>query len=332
MSESLVWITEQEVVSLVTLDDAIVALERIASDPAAFNLAKALGSFDDGSSMHALGSAAPGLGFAGFKTWVHTKRGATAVYSLFDSHRGVVRAVIEAGALGQLRTSAMTGLGTRWMAANGVDDMALIGTGFQALTQVAAVNAVRPLKRVRVFSPTADKRRAFVELLGNRFDAQIVEASSVAEAVADAPLVTIVTRAREPFLSASMLARGAHLNAVGAILPTHAEFTQDVFERVGSIAVDDLANVQKASREFIERFSGERGWSTVRPIGEIIRSGEPARPVGGDISLFKSVGMGLSDLAVAMMVYQRAVERGVGRPIAAAQRAVPTWKGDRGAK
>jgi ornithine cyclodeaminase len=331
MSEGLIWITEQDVVSLVNLDDAIVALERMASDPAAFNLPKALGSFDDGSSMHALGSAAPGLGFAGFKTWVHTKRGATAVYALFDSHRGAVRAMIEAGALGQLRTSAMTGLGTRWLAAPGVDDMGLIGTGFQALTQVAAVNAVRPLKRVRVFSPTADKRQAFTELLRRRFDAEIVEAQSAAEAAADAPIVTIVTRAREPFFSAAMLAQGAHLNAVGAILPTHAEFHQDVFDRVGSIAVDDLSNVQKTSREFIERFGSGRGWDSVRPIGDIIRSGKPARPIGGDVSLFKSVGMGLSDLAVAMMAYQRAVDRGVGRSIAAPHRATPTWKGDRGA-
>ncbi len=331
MSDQLIWITEQDVVSLVTLDDAIVALERIASDSGAFNLPKALGGFDDGSSMHALGSAAPGLGYAGFKTWVHTKRGATAVYSLFDSHRGVVRAMIEAGALGQLRTSAMTGLGTRWMAPEGADDMALIGTGFQAITQVAAVNAVRPLRRVRVFSPTAEKRHAFCETLRKRFDAQIVEAASVAEACANAPLVTIVTRAREPFLSSSMLARGAHLNAVGAILPTHAEFEQDVFDRVGAIAVDDLTNVQKASREFIERFASGRGWDAVKPIGEVIRSGTPARPVGGDLSLFKSVGMGLSDLAVAMMAYQRAVDRGIGRPIPAAKRATPTWNADRGA-
>ena len=127
-----------------------------------------------------------------------------------------------------------------------------------------------------------------------------------------------------------MLARGAHLNAVGAILPGNAEIHQDVFERAGSIVVDDVTNVQKASRELIDRFGGERGWGAVRAIGDVIRSGRPARPEGGDLSLFKSVGMGLSDLAVAAMVYERARERGLGRPIPAPQRAAPTWKGDRG--
>ena len=121
MSGPVIWLTEQDVVSLVTLDDAIVALERGVAAEDAFNLPKALGGYDDGSSMHALASAAPALGYAGFKTWVHTKRGATAIYELFDSRDGSLRAVIEAGALGQLRTAAMTGLGTRWQAPEGAD-------------------------------------------------------------------------------------------------------------------------------------------------------------------------------------------------------------------
>lgn len=332
MSDGPRWLTEADVVSLVTLDDAIVALERTAADAGAFNVPKALAGYDDGSSMHSLGSAAPALGYAGFKTWIHTKRGATAVYSLFDSRNGSVRAMIEAGALGQLRTSAMTGLGTRWQAAEGVDDMGLVGTGFQALTQVAAVNAVRPLRRLRVFSPTPEKRRAFIDTVNRRFDLTVVEADSCAAALDGAPLVTIVTRAKDPFVSASMLMRGAHVNAVGAILPGNAELLPDVFDRTGSIVVDDVPNAQKASRELMDRFGGERGWGAVRSIGDVIRSGRPARPEGGDLSLFKSVGMGLSDLAVAVMAYERAVERGLGRPIPAPQRAAPTWNGDRAAR
>lgn len=329
MSTPVIWLTEQDVVSLVTLDDAIAALEHAVSAEGAFNVPKALGGYDDGSSMHALASAAPALGHAGFKTWVHTKRGATALYELFDSADGSVRAVIEAGALGQLRTAAMTGLGTRWMAPEGADELGLVGTGLQSLAQVAAINAVRPLKRVRVFSPTPEKRHAFVLRLRERFDAEIVEAPSLEEAVRDAPIVTLVTRARDPFLHGALLARGAHLNAVGAILPANAEFHPDVFERVGATMVDDLPNTQRASREFIDYFGGERGWDQVRSVGEVVRSGRSARPDGCDLTLFKAMGMGLSDLAVAMMAYERARERGLGREIPAPARASLTWKGDR---
>src|SRR5689334_21890646 len=172
MPEPLLWITEQDVVSLVTLDDAIPALERglrALGRNEAFNVPKALGAFADGSSMHSLGSGAPGLGYVGYKNWVHTKRGATALYVLFNANDGSVAAVMEAAALGQIRTAAMTGVGTKWLAPRDADEMALIGTGMQSIMQVAAVNAVRPLRRVRVWSPTADMRKAFAAKLGSQF-------------------------------------------------------------------------------------------------------------------------------------------------------------------
>ena len=327
MPNPLTWITEQEVAALVSLEDAIPALERglrALGEGQAFNVPKALGGFGDGSSMHSLGSGAPELGYVGFKNWVHTKRGATAVYVMFNAADGSVAAIIEAAALGQLRTSAMTGVGTRWLARPDADDMALIGTGMQAITQVAAVNAVRPLRRVRVWSPTPEKRRAFTAELARQFAFEVVESPSLEAATEGASIVTLVTRAKEPFLHARLLAPGAHLNAVGAILPGNAEFHQDVFERVGAIAVDDVPNLQKASREFIDRFAAGGDWSAVQPIGAVIAA-DRARPAGCDVSLFKSMGMGLSDLSVAVMALERARAQGAGRAIAHPVRATPRF-------
>lgn len=327
MAAPLIWIAEQDVASLVTLDDAIPALERglrSLGKGDAFNVPKAMATFADGSSLHTLGSGAPDLGYVGFKNWVHTKRGATALYVMFNAGDGSVAAVIEAAALGQLRTAAMTGVGTRWLAAPSADDMAIIGTGAQSITQVAAVNAVRPLRRVRVWSPTADKRKAFAATLGERFAFDVVDAPTLEAATHDAPIVTLVTRAREAFLHASHLARGAHLNAVGAILPANAEFHQDVFDRVSLIGVDDLPSVQRASREFIERYGAGGDWSAVRPIGAIVAEGK-GRPAGADVTLFKSMGMGISDLSVALMVIERARARGIGASISHPVRAIPRW-------
>lgn len=328
MPEPLIWLTEDDVVSLVTLDDAIPALERglrALGSGDAFNIAKALGSYGDGSSMHSLGSGAPGLGYVGYKNWVHTKRGATAMYVMFNAADGSVAAVMEAAALGQIRTAAMTGVGTRWLASAEADEMALIGTGVQAITQAAAVNAVRPLRRVRVWGPTAEKRKAFVAKMASQVPFAVTEASTLQEAVSGAPLITLVTRAKDPFLTAAMLERGAHLNAVGAILPANAEFAQDVFDRASWIAVDDVTGVQKASREFIERFGPANDWSAVQPLGQIIAN-NMSRPAGCDLSIFKAMGMGLSDLSVAIMALERARARGIGRTIQHPVRAVPRWK------
>src|SRR5438128_9396609 len=99
MANALLWITEQEVVSLVGLDDAIDALERgllALGEGHAFNVPKALAGWADGSSMHSLGSGAPELGYVGFKNWVHTKRGAHAVFTMFNAADGSLAAVIEA--------------------------------------------------------------------------------------------------------------------------------------------------------------------------------------------------------------------------------------------
>lgn len=328
MAEPVLWLTEQDVTALVLLDDAIPALERglrALGRGDAFNVPKALGAFGDGSSMHSLGSGAPGLGYVGFKNWVHTRRGATALYLMFNAEDGSLAAVMEAAALGQLRTAAMTGVGTRWLAGEDADDLALIGTGTQAVTQVAAINAVRPLRRVRVWSPTAEKRRAFVAKIADQFDAEIVDAPTLEAATRDASIVTLVTRAKDPFLDAKLLAKGAHLNAVGGILPANAEFLPDVFARVDWIAVDDLVGVQRASREFIEHFGATGDWRRVNTLGDVIAR-EEKRPADCDVTLFKAMGMGLSDLSVALMALERARAQGVGRSLPHPVRAIPRWQ------
>ena len=150
--------------------------------------------------------------------------------------------------------------------------MALIGTGRQAMMQVASVAAVRPLKRLRVFSPSPDKRRAFVEQAREAFAFEVEECAGAAQARAGAEIAMLVTRAKEPFVHAGMLAHGAHVNAVGAILPANAEFGQDVFDRARAVVVDSLAGVQSNSRELIDRFGApdSSGWTAVQTLSDVI--------------------------------------------------------------
>jgi ornithine cyclodeaminase/alanine dehydrogenase-like protein (mu-crystallin family) len=121
-----------------------------------------------------------------------------------------------------------------------------------------------------------------------------------------------------------MLATGTHLNAVGAILPANAEFVPNVFDRASWIAVDDVTGVQRASREFIEQFGKSGDWSRVIPLGQIV-AGQQRRPERVDLTLFKAMGMGLSDLSVALMALERARAKGMGRSIPHPVRAIPKW-------
>lgn len=320
MTKTAIWLSEQDVSSLISLDDAITALEaglRSQGQGEGQNIPKALAAFGDGSSMHSLGSALPTLGYGGYKNWVHTKRGAKAVFVLFDAVEGRLLAMMEANSLGQLRTSAMTGLGTKWVAREDATDMAIIGSGRQAMAQVAAVNAVRPLARIRVWSPTPEKRKAFAAQLRDKFSAEIVGAESIEAATEGATIVTVVTRAQDAFLKSSMLSARVHLNAVGAILPANAELHQDVVARAGFIAVDDVPGAQKASRELIDYFdkgAGKGEWSRVHSLGKMIANGSRP-PAGIDLTMFKSMGMGISDLSVAMLAFERARKAEIGKNV-----------------
>ena len=250
----------------------------------------------------------------GTKTWAHTAGGATPLVTLWSSETGKLLAIIEAFALGQMRTGGISGVATDRMARRDADELAIVGTGKQAMTQVAAVAAVRPLKRIRVFSPTEENRRKFLVQLERLFPAtKLFEARSAAEAVKDAPIVTMVTRARAPILSAAMLSKGAHLNAVGAIAPDREEFAQDVFDRTSLIIVDTLDSVKTLSAEFRKRF-GAGDWSKVGLLSELVAARSQREP-DADITLFKAMGMGLSDLALAIEILKRVRAKGGGRVI-----------------
>jgi ornithine cyclodeaminase len=329
MNDDLIWLTESQVASLVEIDAAMDALrvgflEEAAGNASSVN--KALGTLPNGA-IHALGSMMPARGFAGFKTWAHTNAGATAIFSLFDTHNGRLLAVLEAATLGQIRTAAVSGLAGGVLAAADADEMALIGTGAQALTQVAAVAAVRRLKRLRVYSPTAERRTAFVKRARDSFAFEVVDCSSLEQATDGAPIVTLITRTQKPFLHAGMVAPGALVIAAGAILPANAEFFPDLLDRADSIVVDNLSNAQTASRELIDYFGGEaKGWEPVLTLGAVLADRKLIKS-GDGIKLFKPMGTGLSDLSVAIMAYESAQREGVGLHIRQPRRVMPTWRG-----
>jgi ornithine cyclodeaminase len=150
--------------------EAIPALEAglaLEAAGAARNMAKTHQIWGGHHTLHAIGAVVEGANIVGTKTWAHTAGGATPLVTLWNSDTGRLEAIVEAFALGQMRTGGISGVATARMANRGADDLAIIGTGKQAMTQVVAVASVRPLKRIRVFSPTAENRQAFPRAIEN---------------------------------------------------------------------------------------------------------------------------------------------------------------------
>jgi ornithine cyclodeaminase/alanine dehydrogenase-like protein (mu-crystallin family) len=332
MTDALpLWISESDVVAMMDFAGAIAALERGLLAEAqcdAHNMVKTHVEWEGGATLHAIGGVFPKEGFAGTKTWAHTKGGATPLLLLFDSANGALRAVIEAFALGQMRTGAASGVATKWLAAADADDFAIVGTGKQALTQVAAVAAVRPIRRVRVFGRNQERLAAFVKRVQQELGLAVEAAASIAEAVEGASIVTAVTRATEPILTAAMLVRGAHINTVGAIVPTRVELARDVLARAGKIVADSVPQARQLSRELID-FCGDdaAAWSRVWPLAAIV-AGKGRRSPDDDLTVFKSLGMGISDLALGIELYRRAVALGAGRALEHPRKIAPRLRGN----
>ena len=159
------------------------------------------------------------------------------------------------------------------------------------------------------------------------FPFEVEACSSVDECVAGAPIVSLLTRAQEPFLFAKHLTGPVHVNAVGAILPAGCEIGADAVEAADLVVVDSVANVRGVSRELRDHFGAEpAGWDEVRSLGEIIVAGA-ARESSARLTIFKSVGMGLSDLAVATQAWRRARAEGAGRELARSGMVEPRWHG-----
>ncbi len=220
------WIREEDVVATVDLPAAIDAVEdalRSAARGAARGMEKTHVAWGDGHTLHAIGAVDEAAGLVATKTWAHTGGGATPLVVVWDAEAGQLLAIIEAFALGQLRTGAMTGVATRWLAPTDATTAALIGTGKQGAAQLAAMAAARSLDLVAVYSPNETRRRAFVaRAQAERWPFAVREAASVEDAVAGAHIVTTATRATEPFLHAGSVEPGSLVNAVGAITPERA--------------------------------------------------------------------------------------------------------------
>lgn len=320
-----VWISEAEVVSLIDLGEAIQVVERALQAEhagSAENLLKSHLTWARGS-LHAIGGTLLSEGVVGTKSWAHTLGGAAPLLVLYDAADGGLLAAVEAFALGQYRTAAMSGAATHALARSDATRLAVLGTGRQALIQAAAVAAVRPIGDVRVWGRAADRRAAFAQRVQDALGVPAAAADSVTDAVDGSHVVTLVTRATEPFLPADAVSRGAHVNAVGAITRERAEFDPKLLARCDLVVADSVPQARALSRELGDYYgTDDAAWAAVRPLAEFAGD-RVRRPDGADVTLFKALGVGLADVALGSFVYRQALENRVGTPLSRPQRSRP---------
>lgn len=235
------------------------------------------------------------------------------VVLFFDTERGLLQAVLDGTSITAIRTAAVSGLATRLLANEDAGDLAIIGAGTQACTHLEAMLCVRPIRRVRVYSRHPENTRVFAERESRRHGIPIEVATSALEAVQGADLICTVTSATEPVLLGEWLSAGAHINAVGAFKPTDRELDSEAVVH-SRLYVDRRESTMSEAGEFlIPRGEGVIGDEhIVGELGELLLGIAPGRRTRGEITLFKSLGIAIEDLASAHYIHKQALEKGIG--------------------
>lgn len=238
-----------------------------------------------------------------------------------DSHQGAVLlmspetgenlALVNASALTGIRTAAVSALATRLLAREDAGDVALVGAGVQAAYHLDAMAAVRLLRRVRVASRTGETARRFAAEHGARFGFPVEAVESAEEAVRGADLVVVATTATSPVVRGEWFAPGAHVNVIGG--PGAREVDDEAMAR-SALYLDDRVAAEHESGEYRSAVaSGAIGPGGVRgTIGEVAAGLREGRRSADEVTLFKSLGIAVEDVAAAAAVYARARETGVG--------------------
>ena len=330
------YLSEQEVEHLLTMGACIEAVEegfRQWAAGTASNQPRSRARVR-GGVLHVLPAASAAWGRMAVKSYASTRGGTRFVVLLYDLEGSDLLAIIEADRLGQIRTGAASAVATRHLARQDARVLAVLGTGWQARGQAAAIAAVRALGEIRAFGRDSGRLTTFCEEIASDTGVRVVPSKSAAEAVRGADIVTTATNSATPILEGSWLAEGTHVNAVGSNRIDRREIDPATVRRADLVVVDSIEQARIEAGDLVDDpavaggpFDDHRpgGDSCARPstpvleraveLARIVSGEHPGRGARDEITLFESLGIGLEDLAAASIVYERAVETGAGTRI-----------------
>ena len=314
----MLFLSEDDVKQVLTMPDAVRALEEM------FRQDGMGGAINNprqrvrtpSAMMHLLAGALPYLGVMGYKAYTTSREGAKFRVFLHDVETGKLLAIIDANHLGMMRTGAATGVATKYMARGDASTVGIFGSGFQARGQLLGVAAVRELKRVFVYSRSVEKRKDFSREMEETLGVPVSPVENAREAVAGVDCVITSTTAFEPVLHGAWLEKGVHVNAIGGNFLFKREIDEKAAMSARIIAVESREQSKIEAGELLPLVEkGRIQWRSLVELGEIVAGKAAGRISGEDITLFKSVGIAVEDLAVAEHVYKAALSAGLGRSL-----------------
>jgi alanine dehydrogenase len=294
----MIHITEQQVREVLTMKQAISLMRETFTalrEGKATNQARRRIVLASGSTLHSMGGAwGKYFGTKFYST--NPKHGSHFFCFLFDAETATPLAQLEANWLGQIRTGAASGYATDILAAPNAATLAVIGSGFQAASQIAAIREVRSLKEIRVWSRSEEKRAVFAQTTGAR------AVASAEEAVRGADIVVTATFAGQPVIESAWVQDGAHVNAMGSNRGNRRELPTELIQRASLIAIDSIEQGKVEAGDLLMAGADFANFNDPR-IVELAQVTK--RPPGNPVTIFKSLGLGVEDVIAAGWVYEK---------------------------
>ena len=320
-------LTEADVRRVLPMADLIHAMERALVEFSAGRVQQPLRSVLQVGPTHAFFGVMPAFmpASGALGTKLVTVFGTNAALGLpshlatilmLDSATGQLLAVMDGRYITEARTAAVSAVSTKLLARPDAGTLALIGSGVQARSHLEALGHVRPLREVRVWSPRPESRRAFIRDMQPGTRVRIAEAASAREAVAGADLVVLATASHQPVVERDWIAGGTHICAVGACRPDQREMESRLVQ-TGRVFVDSRTAALSEAGDLVIPIK-EGGITADHIAGELgaLAAGQVrGRSSDDEVTIFKSLGLAVEDVAAGDLVLTRAKAQGLGRPL-----------------
>ncbi len=315
------FIPDEEVRQLFSMKEAYDAIHECFAIAGADNVMQParLAMEYPGGWLRLQAGAMPRKGYFGFKAYGGTKPyGVRYVVFLYSMNTGEMLSIIDADTLTVNRTGAHSGVATQYLARNDAKTLGVLGSGAQAKSLVEAVAFVRKLEEVRVFSRQEANRNRFAAEAASKLGVKVTPVKKPIEAVTGCDIVGSATShmTSDPIISGDWFEEGSHINAIGAVGKGRAEIDQKTFSRSSIVVVDAMEECLQGAQELIDAIqAGVVKKENVVELSEIVAGKKKGRTSPSQVTLFKSQGSGLQDVASAVRIYEQAVKQGRGKEV-----------------
>jgi alanine dehydrogenase len=312
----VLFLGEAEVEELLKMDDAVHIVEETFRQQGRGNIINhpRRRIKTPKSMLHYLPGAVPHMNVMGYKAYTSSKAGIKFRVFLHDIETGELLSIMDGNYMGMIRTGAATSVATKHMSRPDSSRVGIYGAGWQARGQVMGVCSVREIKSISVYSRDPNRRKAFCDEMRNLLDIEVTPAENPEDVLNKVDIVITSTTSVQPVFSGEWLEAGVHINAIGGNFLFKREIDERCVSKSDVIVVESREQSKLEAGELMPLIEkGRLWWEKIYELGEVVTGKVKGRNNSEEITLFKSLGIAIEDIAVAAHIYKVAKLKSIGK-------------------